>query len=204
MTSSVIDGTVEWTGDNPFIYLSKNGGQSWATLALMFRLSWSPFGSGNAVLVLEEPQSMSDRGDSIAFCASDNQEMAHDLVSRFVPNFAVFRSASALQLLEFVEARDFQCGGETGGSYAARCATDDYGPVALRWSRLRAPFAVAAPKAETATGDHMMLSVFQPADAAAVVVGDRVQEGTLVERDFFGGRSMSAGLAFSESWIRET
>ncbi len=201
MTKSVIGGTVEWTGDNPFIYLAPEDGGGWASLSLMFRIAWSPLGSGNAILVLEAPGQMTNRDAAPAFCASDNEPLARDLVERFVPRFGVFREAGALGLLQFVAAHDFHCGDDFDASYVAKCNTDEYGVVALTWRRLRPPFAVDAPPAETATGQHVMLSVFRPADDASVVVDGREQPGQLKERDFFGGRSMSAGLAFSETWI---
>ena len=202
MTRSVIDGTVEWTGDNPFIYLGEDERVGWASLSLMFRIAWSRFGPGNAILVLEAPELTTHRDAAPAFCASDNERLARDLVERFVPRFGAFREAAALELLNFVAAHDFHCGDDSDGSYVARCDTDEYGIVALTWGQLRVPFSVDAPPAETATGEHVMLSVFRPADAASVVVGGREQPGGLRERDFFGGRSMSAGLAFSETWIR--
>ena len=202
MGPSVLEGDVEWTGDNPFIYLSSDGGESWSVLALMFRIAWSSLGPGNAILVLEQPSVATERGDALCFCASDNETLARFLVERFVPKFGVFRGQEGLSSLEFVAAEDFEAGDGDGGSYVARCTAARYGEVAMSWRELRAPFAVDAPPAEAATGEHIMLSVFRPADAASIAVGGRELGGSLIERDFFGGRSWSAGLAFSESWIK--
>lgn len=202
MTDSVIKGAVEWTGDNPFIYLAEEGGSGWSSLSLMFRIAWSGLGTGNAILVLERPRQTIGRDALLGFCASDNEKLARDLVGRFVRRFGVFRDADALQLLQFVKARNFRCGESTSNSYVAECETDEYGKVVLSWGRLRSPFAVDVPASETATGHHIMLSVFRPADEAVVVVDGRPQPGGVRERDFFGGQSMSAGLAFSETWIR--
>ncbi len=199
---SVLGGEVEWTGDNPFIYLSSDAGESWSVLALMFRIAWSVRGAGNAILVLEKPGETAPQGDALAFCACDNEALARFLVEGFVPHFGVFRGQQGLARLEFVAARDFDERDGEDGAHEAACSTDTLGEVMLSWRQLRAPFAVDAPPPETATGAHRMLSVFRPADAASIVVGGRQLEGSPIERDFFGGRSLSAGLAFSESWIR--
>lgn len=201
MTESIVQGAVDWTGDNPFIYLSTNRGESWSSLALMFRIALARQGSGNAVLVVERPEVSSGRDDALAFCASDNDELARYLVEQFVPHFGVFRGARALEVLEHVEGNEFHCGFATSDEYIAGFVSSPYGEISLRWSGFRQPFAVHAPPPETATGRHSMMSVFRPADVASVEVGGRRLEGDPVERDFFGGRSRSAGLAFSESWI---
>ena len=48
-------GTLEWTGDNPFIYLKTDPEQDWSSLSLYFRIASSEYGSGQAILVLENP-----------------------------------------------------------------------------------------------------------------------------------------------------
>ena len=48
-------GTLDWTGDNPFIYLKTDAEQDWSSLSLYFRIASSDFGSGQAILVLDNP-----------------------------------------------------------------------------------------------------------------------------------------------------
>jgi hypothetical protein len=48
-------GTLDWTGDNPFIYLKTDPEQDWSSLSLYFRIASSAYGSGQAILVLDKP-----------------------------------------------------------------------------------------------------------------------------------------------------
>ena len=52
---SINPGRVEWSGENPGIYLKTAGGTAYSTLALFFRVVLSPFGRGHAAIVLGEP-----------------------------------------------------------------------------------------------------------------------------------------------------
>ena len=49
-------GRVEWSGENPGIYLKENSQDtSYSTLALFFRVVMSPHGRGTAAIVLGAP-----------------------------------------------------------------------------------------------------------------------------------------------------
>ena len=48
-------GKVEWSGENPGIYLKADPNGPYCTLALFFRVVLSPYGRGHAALVLGAP-----------------------------------------------------------------------------------------------------------------------------------------------------
>ena len=52
---TVNPGIVDWSGENPGIYLRDEAEGPWVTLGVFFRVVLSPFGIGHAMLVLDEP-----------------------------------------------------------------------------------------------------------------------------------------------------
>ena len=53
--TSINPGTVEWSGENPGIYLKEDPVGDYTALALFFRVVLSPYGRGNAAIVLGMP-----------------------------------------------------------------------------------------------------------------------------------------------------
>ena len=122
-------------------------------------------------------------------------------MDNFARHFAPFRSAgAALDSMEYLEGTTFARGREDDAYTESARATGGTEAV-LRWERPGAPFRLTVPPAGSGTGRHEMFSVFRTADDASVVVNGRRLPGHPVMRDFFGGRSKSAGLAFSETWV---
>lgn len=194
-------GKVDWTGDNPPLYLKTDPDGDWSTLALFFRINGSDHGRGNMILVLQDPYA-GQAGDAVRLCVTDNAPLARYLIDDFVRCFGLFRPAQkALDALEIVDGATFG----TRADYP-RHVTEvaEFGgrKVELRWNDLGEMFAVAQPPADSQTGRHEMFSVFQPAGSASVTVDGQVLPGRTVERDFFDRRAQSAALAHSESWIR--
>lgn len=194
-------GKVDWTGDNPPIYLKTDPAGSRSTLSLFFRVNGSDHGRGTKMLVLQDPYGETV-GPSARLCVTDNVPLAQYLLDDFVRKFVLFRPATkALDALRIISGAQFS----TLADYP-RHVTEvaDFGGrrVAMRWNDLQDMFAVAQPPAHSATGIHEMFSVFQPAGSAAVLVDGVALPGQTVERDFFDRRTQSAALAHSESWIR--
>lgn len=200
MSDIVRQGKVEWSGENPFIYLKTEPDGDWSVLALSFRVTVSDHGLGHTILVLEDPYRQDASGDLVRFCITDNVAMASFLVDGFVRNFEVFRRAVALESVVYLEGSRFRRAAE-GDRYTESCRGADGREVELAWEGAGAPFAVDVPPARSGTGRHEMFSVFRTAQDASVTVDGRRLPGQPVTRDFFGGRSRSAGLAFSETWV---
>jgi len=203
MQHTVRKGTVDWTGDNPFIYLKRDPADAdWSSLSLYFRVAASPHGPGKGIVVIEDPAD-ADRSGPTRVCLTDNEGLARYLLDEFVRHFGVFRPYAALvQALPVRGGARFET--RADGQTQVESALDPASGLALRmvWEQLGAPFAVDVPSRDSQTGRHEMLSIFQPAGAAQVHVGERRLPGRTVERDFFGGRAQSAALAHSETWIR--
>lgn len=199
--TTVRAGVVDWTGDNPFVYLKTDPAGDWSSLSLFFRVVCSDKGRGNVILVLENPYE-ADRG-GVRACFTDNEPLARDLIERFVKRFGLFRPAhAALSRLEMVTDASFGVRHDYPGLVTEYAETPSGRSASLTWRGLQAAFAADVPADQTQTGEHVMLSIFQPATSAEVVVDGMALAGSTVERDFFGGRAQSAALAHSETWIR--
>lgn len=197
-------GTVDWTGDNPFIYLKQDPSRAdWSSLSLYFRVAASGYGSGKAMVVIEQPYEEAAAEGAARLCLTDNEPLARYLLEGFVKKFGVFRPCAGLiDRLDIMSGARFQT--RTDGRQLhveSAQSADGKLHVAMTWERLGRAFAVDVPQADAQTGRHEMLSIFQPAEAAHVEVGKRRLAGQTVERDFFGGRAQSAALAHSETWI---
>jgi hypothetical protein len=201
MTTGVRAGIVDWTGDNPFVYLKTDPSGDWSSLSLFFRVVASDKGRGNVMLVLEHPYDVERLGCRV--CFTDNEPLARDLIERFVKRFGLFRPAhEALAKLEIIDNATFGTSHSYPGAVTEHAESADGRSASLTWRNLQTPFAADVPADQTQTGEHVMLSIFQPADSAEVIVDGTSLPGTTVERDFFGGRAQSAALAHSETWIR--
>lgn len=202
MITTVRPGAVDWTGDNPFIYLKTDPAGDWSALALYFRIGLSPHGVGQAMLVLEAPYEP-ERTDANRFVLTDNLHMTRYLIESFVKRFGLFRPCSQLLSdLRIVDDVTFSSHDEGKGLHIQRAVSAQAGLSAeMHWEGLQRPFMAAVPPDKTQTGIHEMYSVFQPAGSGWVSVNGNRLAGTTVERDFFGMRAASAALAFSETWV---
>jgi hypothetical protein len=201
MIETILPGTVDWTGDNPFVYLKTDAAGDYSSLSLFFRVTASDLGRGNAILVLENPYAPEQPGRRI--CLTDNLPLAQDLIQRFVKRFGLFRPAhAALAQVELIDGARFGTAQDGTASLTEFATTSSGRQVSLTWRDLQAAFAVNVPPEKTQTGEHVMLSIFQPAGSAEVRVDNIALPGQSIERDFFGMQAQSASLAHSETWIR--
>lgn len=199
---SVRTGKVDWTGDNPFIYMKTDPNGEWTSLSVYFRIAASDYGRGEAIIVLENPYELED-DNAIRVCLTDNLELSRYLVKDFLSHFALFRKAVSLENMEYIENATFKTEAEYPKKHieSAHSAEKDM-TINLIWENLGEPFAVALPPAETQTGEHEMFCVFQAATSARVEVNGKAIEGQPIEREFLDRRALSACLATSESWIQ--
>ena len=199
MPSPVNPGKVEWSGENPGIYLKDEQG-AWQALAVYFRVVTSPHGPGVGAVVLGAPATGAGYPAARNLCLSNNEPLMRWLVEQFVARFASFRGVPALAAMTFHGLRSFETTGD-GRSFHAESLHGDRASVVLRWNRLKAPFAVDVAPAMSATGRHQMYSVFVEAEDGSITVDGDQLPGRVVQRDFLDRRMSTAFLAFSETWI---
>ncbi len=192
-------GTVEWTGENPGMYLKTDPAGDWASLLCFFRITWSPHGIGHAVVVLEDPSGGTGEGN---VCLTDNEPMARYVVDGFMSHFAAFRGRALLKTLSYRPLDRVERSGDSRSRYV-ETITAGGTVVELVWDKLGLPYAVDMPTSLTATGQHQMYSLFVDSDEAHCTVNGRRLPGSVVPRPVAGRESRSAFLAFSETWIRK-
>jgi hypothetical protein len=198
--SAILPDPIDWSGDNPCIYLRDRADGPYTALASWFRVAVSRHGAGHALVVVADPQRAGVWPEVATFCLADNPRLARDLVSRFLSRFAAFRDLPSLAAMPFLPLDGHEASGD--GSHVSRIVAHGSAiEVDLLWNALGKPFLVDLPPQGSATGAHRMLSVFsESADAAIIVNGQRLP-GRPFPRPFAGSSMSSAFLASSETWL---
>jgi len=199
--SPIHPGPVDWSGENPGIYLKETEDGPWSGLMCFFRIVCSPHGLGNGIVVLDEPGMAKGLPDVSNFCISDNEPLARYLVDEFFSNFASFRVSPGIGAMSYLPAIEVRRAGDTRSTYSEIVRSADFEVVAT-WKGLSAPYAVDMPPEKGPTKKHQMYSVFLDAADASVTVNGRPLKGRVTTRNFADTIKSTAFLAFSESWMR--
>lgn len=195
----VFPGTIDWTGENPGIYLKETIDGPFVTLASFFRVMLSPHGSGHAAVVIQEPQTKT--APERNFCLTDNEKLARWLVAEYVAHFGAFKDLPALADLAYRPLRSCAREGDATSRYSEISRGDGI-ELRMTWEGLGEAFALQLPPEKSATGKHRMLSVFAGARDGVVMIDGKRLPGHAVPRDMVGRQITTAFLAFAESWIR--
>jgi len=203
MTTStfVLPGEVDWSGENPGMYLKETPDGPFVTLVSFFRVVASPHGRGHALILLEAPLLHRSLPEALNVCVTDNDALARYLVSNFATYFGAFKGAEALQYMDYVPLEGVAASGDPRSAYMEWIK----GPsveATLSWEDLGEPFMVNIPKEKSATGKHALHSLFVDARRATATVNGRQLKGKPVPREFAGRQSSTAFLAYSETWIK--
>jgi len=199
MVSPVNPGKVEWSGENPGIYLKDDQG-NWTTLAVFFKVVTSPLGGGTGVLVLGAPFQPLAFPAANNVCVTNNQPLMRWLIENFVSRFASFNGAVALRKLSYLAATSFATTAESTNFHQESISGKGV-EIEMRWEDLAEPFAVDVAPAMSATGQHQMYSVFVEAQRGTIAVNGARLPGKIIQRNFLDRRMSTAFLAFAETWI---
>jgi len=192
-------GTVEWSGENPGIYLRENETAPWLTLSVFFRVVLSPHGRGVGAIVLGSPrEAVGVAGNNL--CISDNEPLMRYLVSDFVSKFMSFRGMAGLGAMSHIPLAKSETYARAKDYYVETLSGAGTN-VELRWEELTDPIAADVLAPQSATGAHQMYSVFQGAKRGMISVNGKKLAGQATLRDFMGRKFSTAFLAFSETWV---
>jgi hypothetical protein len=200
MRSPIHPGRVAWTGENPGIYLKETQDGPWTGLATFFRVTWSPYGRGSGIVLLDKPNVEKGLPDVTNICISDNQKLASYLVADFFSKFASFRVSPGLKAMTYLPLVEARRMGDAVSNYAEVVKSKDF-EVVMSWKSLGSPYAVDMPPEKGPTQRHEMYSLFLDSTDASVMVNGRALDGEVVLRDFADTKKPTAFLAFSESWM---
>jgi hypothetical protein len=195
-------GVVDWSGENPGMYLKDKADGPFVSLISYFRVVHSPHGKGHAAFMLLDPYGDGRQAARPNLCLTDNEPLSHYLKKGFVSFFGAFKGATGLGSLQVKPAWDFMAGGD-GSSVHTEWFRSAVGQVQLSWNQLGAPFLVEFDQARSATGKHEMISLFVDARTCTATLNGNPVAGKAFPREFAGKKdSSTAFLAFSETWVK--
>ncbi len=194
-------GMVDWSGENPGMYLREAADGPFVTLISFFRVVLSPHGRGHAAFIFQDPQGDGKDPNKRNMCITDNEPLARHLKDNFVAHFAAFKGVKALSNLRLERGSNFTASGDARTTYTERFR-GERGEISLTWEPLGDVFMVEFPKEKSATGRHEMFSLFVNASGVRVSVNGQGVAGRPFPRDVLGKQGSTAFLAFSETWVR--
>ena len=195
-------GRVDWSGENPGIYLKTDpANAAYDTLALFFRVVLSPHGRGHAALVLGAPDTAEGWPAAPNLIMTDNQRMMRWIVDGWVTRMPTFVGKAGLGAMRWLDCDSVE---RRPGDLKARYSETLRGSgvtVEMIWQDMGPPLPVEVTRENSATKAHEMYSVFLEAKAAEVRINGTALAGKVAERQFFGRTMSTAFLAFSETWV---
>lgn len=203
MTRSAINpGVVDWSGENPGMYLRESADGPFVTLISYFRVVLSPKGRGHAAFILRDPHGDGKNAAKPNLCITDNEPMAEYLRDGFVANFGAFKGTKGLTSIRMVPGWDFLRAGD-GATSHVEWFRSSVGQVSLAWNDLGDVYMVEMPKDKSATGQHEMFSLFVDVRSVEVSINGKGVAGKPFPREFAGKKNSStAFLAYSETWVK--
>lgn len=195
-------GRVEWSGENPGIYLKRDtSSDQYDVLALFFRVVLSPYGRGNAAIVLGAPETAKGWPEVPNFIMTDNQRMMRWIVDGWVAKMPTFVGKAGLGAMSWLDCDSVvKRPSDLKARYSETLRGSDV-TLEMIWEDMGPPIPVEVTKENSATKEHEMYSVFLEAKAAQVVINGTPLAGTVADRQFFGRKMSTAFLAFSETWV---
>jgi hypothetical protein len=194
-------GIVDWSGENPGMYLKDTPDGPFVALASFFRVVLSPHGRGCGLVLLEAPGSAKSSDDALNVCVTDNEPLGRYLMENFVGTFGAFRDQPGFAGIEYRKLHSVETEGGDGRRYEERITGDGI-EAKLAWEELGEPYLVDMPAANSTTGKHRMVSLFVDSARVDATVNGRRLQGQSQPRDFAGRPATTAFLAFSETWLR--
>lgn len=198
---SINPGRVDWSGENPGIYLKDDPDGDYVTLAVFFRVVYSPYGRGHAAIVLGAPDEGKGWPEQPNFLMTDNQRMMRWIVDGWVSKMPTFMGRKGLDAMTWLDLDSVE---KHPGDLKTRYSEILRGSgvtLELIWRDMGAPLPVEVTKENSATKEHEMYSVFLEAHEADIIVNGTRLKGTVQDRQFFGRTMRTAFLAFSETWV---
>ena len=184
-------GGVAWSGDNSGIYLKDDPDGPYVTRASYFRVTFSPFGIGDALVLLSGPTNV---------CLHDNEGLARWLVADFARHFPQFESSPEMDRLDYVRLDTRSSEGDARSGSRERFTASGF-EIDLQWAPAGDPFFVVLPPERSATGRHEMYSLFFDVHEASAHLGGRRLPGRVTARTLHGRPAPTSFLALSETWV---
>ncbi len=199
---SINPGRVDWSGENPGIYLKQcPDAENYSALALFFRVVLSPYGRGSAAIVLGAPDTAKGWPDVPNFIMTDNQRMMRWIVEGWVAKMPTFVGKAGLAAMSWLDCDSVTKRPSDLQTRYSETLRGSGVTLEMIWENIGPPIPVEVTKENSATKAHEMYSVFLEAKRAQIVINGAPLPGQIVDRQFFGRTMSTAFLAFSETWV---
>ena len=199
---SINPGRVDWSGENPGIYLKQSpDAENYSALALFFRVVLSPYGRGSAAIVLGAPDIAKGWPDVPNFIMTDNQRMMRWIVEDWVTKMPTFIGKAGLAAMSWLDCDSVTKRPSDLQTRYSETLRGSGVTLEMIWENIGPPIPVEVTKENSATKAHEMYSVFLEAKRAQIVINGAPLPGQIVDRQFFGRTMSTAFLAFSETWV---
>jgi hypothetical protein len=179
------------TGENSFVRLSKDGGQSQSSRLSHWRVLWCPVGAGHALFI----QSELTGGEARIY--SDNAAVARwlqrTIETYLFPAFA--DPATHIISSSFTRLGDPR-------SVARETIIGGGDTITMTWYDFLAPFVLTVPPGTPPDRPIGVFSTFFPAEGAQIEFNGRFAEGATWSEMRGDRKSSSACLAWSETWVQ--
>ena len=176
-------------GENSFVRLTRDNGQSAATRCSHWRVLWSPAGAGHALFVDSGlVQGVRIYADNVAMARYLQKEIEYLLYKPF--------GAVGTTVIAATFGREGTPPGVCG-----EVARTDKEEIRLSWSDFLTPFNFAAPPGFEGRPIGVQTTFF-PAKCASLTLNGRQAEGDPWRLDRGGKHCTTACLAWCETWFR--
>ena len=179
------------TGENSFIRLSKDGGQTQSSRLSHWRVLWCPSGAGHVLFI----QSELTNGEARIY--SDNAAVARWL-QRTIETYLF--PAFAVPELPVISADFWRSGDPRGVATESITSRDD--TIVMTWYDHLPAFVLTVPPGEPPERPIGVFSTFFPAQGAQVEFNGRFAEGAPWLEMRGDRQGSSACLAWSETWVK--
>ncbi|MGB2234776.1 MAG: hypothetical protein ACPH5J_04280 [Candidatus Puniceispirillum sp.] len=199
--TAVNPGAVEWSGENPGIYLKSDPNKDYSVVAVFFRIVLSPHGRGLGAIVLGAPASAAAYPEAPNFCLTDNRPMMEYLITNFVLKFPTFAGQEGLDAMSWHDVTDSKQDNRNMPHSFSEELVSEAIRLQMTWKGIKAPMAVEVGPDASATKAHDMYAVFAEATDASITINGTNLPGDVATRQFFGQTMSTAFLALSETWV---
>lgn len=200
LDNPIMPGRVDWTGENPGILL-KDDHDNFSAMALFFRVSWSPAGQGQLLLLYSDLQSTHGSPSRPNVLIGDNVELSDYLMQNFIGKLGAFRDAKPYKHLKYQPAFSIRSSGDPiSHRYSETISNSDL-VIELVWEDLENPLMLELVPEQTGTKEHVMTTLLVPAKKGKIIVNGYPLAGKIGSRVQAGMETTTAFLYFSETWV---
>lgn len=188
-----------WFGDNPIILLKHEADGDDVTAAGLFRVDYSPAGSGMAAFVVSDSPGQRDRHSKVFACYSDKPEVAEWIRGNVISTLPEFKRHDLSRIP--IKTSSITISGDPREKWIASISA---GGTAIRlvWAEIDVPFNLIVPIGAVPSIPYEINTIIFPAKKAEVLIDGRPAPGTVFPDRLGDQIHSTAFLALNETWYK--